>query len=848
MSLRWTTGIIIAVTVLVLTGATYGLAQFLITDGFDELETAAARRNIDRAVNALDREVAELDTLIIDWAYWDDTYDFLQTRNPAYLQSNLPGETLPALAVNAFVLLDLDGQAVVTRGADSDGAPTAVPPQLIAAVGLEQLPPAGELDNWRSSGVALVDGEPWLFAARPVLRTNETGPARGLLIMGRRVDDTLVASLSDQTRLQVSIGTSVAEDLPPGSDDGPSFEPVAGNLLVAYTEVPTANGGPIIVRVDLPRDIAAEGRRVTRNVTLTILGAGLLLGVVTFVLLDTIVVRRMRVLGAGVRQVAAGGDLSGRVPAFGHDEVGQLAQDINHTLAALEESEGRYRRLVATAADGIFVIRDARATFANDAGLRIFGVEQRVLQARDFATFFAPADRERVYRLVETLGQQEAARLDGTVIRPDGEQRAVEMVATRVNAEADHGIQIVMRDVTEREREARARAEFDRKLQETQRLEGLGLLAGGIAHDFNNLLMAMLGNASLARLHAAGNPQVTEALKEIELATQRASELTRQLLAYAGGGKLVVNLVDLSELVRETGELMRAAITKNATLVVDTPDGLPAVEADATQLRQVVLNLITNASDALGNGSGRITVRTGATQRDAESLRGLLGGDRLQPGEYVFVEVTDTGSGMAPEVRDRIFDPFYSTKGPGRGLGLAAVLGILRSHGGGIEVLSAPGTGTTFRVFFPSTGKVLPKAPPAPATVGERMRGTILLVDDDVTVRRVARAVLEEIGFTVLIAGNGQECLEVMQERGHTVDAVVLDLLMPVMDGQEAARRLRAAWPDVPILIASGHSGDALPPDIARDPLVRFAQKPFGVAALATALRDLLGRRASRTA
>ncbi len=252
--------------------------------------------------------------------------------------------------------------------------------------------------------------------------------------------------------------------------------------------------------------------------------------------------------------------------------------------------------------------------------------------------------------------------------------------------------------------------ELERKIEATQRLEGLAVLSGGIAHDFNNLLMAILGNAGLARLSVAGDSAAVEALAEIETAAERAADLTRHLMAYAGGGKLVVEEIELAALARDTAQLMRRVIRPGAELDIDLPERLPAIEGDATQLRQIVMNLIANASDSLPDDSGdsgrprRIGVRAGVMQCDARYLAKALSAEGAAPGEYTFIEVRDTGSGISPEVRARMFEPFYSTKGPGRGLGLAAAIGIVKSHRGAFALESAAGHGTTIRVLFPTIG------------------------------------------------------------------------------------------------------------------------------------------------
>lgn len=397
-------------------------------------------------------------------------------------------------------------------------------------------------------------------------------------------------------------------------------------------------------------------------------------------------------------------------------------------------------------------------------------------------------------------------------------------------------------DLTERRRAEAARDQFERQLQETQKLESLGILAGGIAHDFNNLLTGVLGNTSLAMVEAAPGSDTHQYLREIREASLRAAEMCRQLLAYSGKGRFVVSPQDLGMLAEESAQLLRLSISKKAAIRFELEAGLPAVDVDATQIRQVIMNLVINASDALGDEGGEITVRT--------SRRSVAHGTRmagpavslLAPGEYVSLEVADTGAGMTPETQARIFDPFFTTKATGRGLGLAAVLGIMRGHRGTIGVRSEPGRGATFHLLFPAVDRTPPpgaaEAVPAEQWTG---RGRVLVVDDEPSVRKATARILDLLGFEAVQAADGREAVEIFRRAPASFVLVLLDMTMPILDGVQTSTELRQIRSDLRIVFMSGFNEQDSIIRFSGEGLTNFVQKPFDMEVLRNALREVLG-------
>ncbi|HEU4697890.1 MAG TPA: PAS domain-containing protein [Gemmatimonadales bacterium] len=392
------------------------------------------------------------------------------------------------------------------------------------------------------------------------------------------------------------------------------------------------------------------------------------------------------------------------------------------------------------------------------------------------------------------------------------------------------------------------RRQAEEALRQAQKLESIGVLAGGIAHDFNNLLTGIMGNASLAlrSLPPETLTRTAPLLEDVVRASERAADLTQQLLAYAGKGRFFVKPVELPALVREIGSLVRTSVPKKVALQLQL-EACPPIEADASQLQQIVMNLILNAAEAIEDAPGVVTVTTGPVRLDAATARARFRGFDLAPGDYAQLEVRDTGCGMDAETLARIFDPFFTTKFTGRGLGLAAALGIVRGHHGAIAVESAPGRGTTFTVAFPAIASAPPPAPTAPGGGAARAggegadaRGVILVADDEEVVRRIARAVLEEQGFTVEVAGTGLEALERIRRAPRRFRLVLLDMVMPVMGGEEAIGQLQALTPDLPVIVTSGYGELEALRRFEGARIAGFLPKPFTARQLADAIRAAL--------
>jgi PAS domain S-box-containing protein len=398
-------------------------------------------------------------------------------------------------------------------------------------------------------------------------------------------------------------------------------------------------------------------------------------------------------------------------------------------------------------------------------------------------------------------------------------------------------------DITQRKDAESEKLLVERRLLEGQKLESIGVLAGGIAHDFNNLLTGIMGNANLAALEISPNSRVQQNLKQIEIASQRAAELCQQMLAYAGKGRFVVQRVELGSLVESTVPLLRASISKKAELHFDLETGLPSIVADPTQMRQIVMNLVINASEALGEQDGEIFITTRLVRPTAD----YFGGAALTPPElnqdFVLFQVRDTGCGMSAETLAKIFDPFFTTKFAGRGLGLAAVQGIIRSHKGGLKVTSSPGAGATFTLLFPVTGGATEAHQTRRTTSTPwRQEGLALIIDDEDHVRGVTEGMLHSCGMRTESARDGYEGVDLFRAKPHEFDVVVLDMTMPRLTGEETLQYLREVRPDVRVLFMSGYNRREVVDTLAGSGVLSFIQKPFTLDGLREQLKFVLSQ------
>lgn len=410
----------------------------------------------------------------------------------------------------------------------------------------------------------------------------------------------------------------------------------------------------------------------------------------------------------------------------------------------------------------------------------------------------------------------------------------------RISICGEDRVMSVIRDISDRRKAEQERQQLEDQVRHAQKLESLGILAGGIAHDFNNLLTAIMGNTSLAML-GNDNPHTNKNLQNIEKASLRAADLCSQLLAYSGKGKFVVDAININDLVNEMSKLLFVSISKKVKIEFNFSKNIKYFEADPTQIRQIVMNLITNASEAIGEKNGIIQINTGTEFCDKNYLKNTFFDDNLKDGEYVFIEVVDNGSGMNKETINKIFDPFFTTKFTGRGLGLAAVIGIVRGHRGAIEIDSARGQGTKFKILFPVSTNSFEKAEfKEEIPVEWKGRGTVLVVDDDDFIRSLGKTTLEQAGLDVITATDGKDAVNIYKKRFNEINLVLMDMTMPNLNGEETFKKLQKINAGVKVILSSGYSEQEATKKFNNSSLQGFLQKPYRPADLIYKIKDLI--------
>jgi PAS domain S-box-containing protein len=500
---------------------------------------------------------------------------------------------------------------------------------------------------------------------------------------------------------------------------------------------------------------------------------------------------------------------------------------------ALQESAVEWQATFDAIRDGVALLDVHGVVQRSNAALpAMLGLEQREIAGRSLDELIPPAAGDPP--LVEVL--DDLCRTKAERVR--GERTFSIAIDPRTDAaEKRRGGVAIVTDITERKL-------LDRQLWHSQKLESIGLLAGGVAHDFNNLLVGILGNASLA-LDSLGEPEKARPLLEDVLrASERAAELTRQLLAYAGKGRFVAGPIDLSGLIEELVPLIQTSIPRKVRLTLDLRHDLPPIHADKTQIGQLAMNLIINAGEAIQDEAGAVIVTTAMRKVSTDELGAFLT-DRKEAGDYAVLQVRDTGCGMDEETLKHIFDPFFTTKFLGRGMGLSAALGIVRGHKGALKVTSAPAQGTGFEVLFPVCAKVLAQAQPRARAALVQGRGTILVVDDEEIVRNFLRQALTRAGYEVLLADNGIEALGVFSRNASRISLVLLDLMMPMMSGEETLQHLLAMKPGVLVIVSSGQSEEECMRRMREPQAAGFIQKPYNFTSLAAKVQEVLGTMAA---
>lgn len=605
--------------------------------------------------------------------------------------------------------------------------------------------------------------------------------------------------------------------------------------LQAYRSVPEVGGGCIVALID-QAEAFAPTRKLRRDVATASIILGLMAISLSF-LIAQIVAHPIDRLGQRARSLQEG-DFDSPVPRRGPAEIqtfadtfAAMAASLRDSRVALEKSSEQVRDVLESIGDSFIACdHDWRCTYVNQRALSLARLTRGELVGKNLQELLfdhlSVSTRSQLIRSMENRVEVHCEEL----FAPTDCWFEVYCYPSR------DGLAIFARDETERKL-------MTERLQQTQKLESLGVLAGGIAHDFNNLLTGIMAGASVAREQLTEDHPLQSTLDDVLSAAERAAILTRQLLAYAGKGQFVIQPLNLSQLVRDLSPLLRTSIPKTVTVELDLAADLPAVEGDSAQIQQLIMNLVINGAEAIGaEQMGTVRVVTQVRNVDAPLAEYTFAGNEVAPGQYVVLEVYDDGSGMDEATTSRIFDPFFTTKFAGRGLGLAAALGIVRGHHGALRVQSSPGNGSTFEVIFPvGDAEAAPRLESRTRGSG-RGSGTILVIDDEETARQAARVVLEHHGYAVVLAEDGRKGVESLRRLGENVSLALLDMTMPVMSGEQTLEALQKVRPDLPVILTSGYDQSEAARRFVGKRIAGFIQKPFTSVGLAEHVRAILAK------
>ncbi len=745
MKLRYKIFLIVIITNLTLTGALYFMIRRIVLSNFSKLETRETKNNLGQAHNALQAMVDNLHSKSSDWAIWDDDYQFVQDHNQTFIDSNLQNQSLQNLKIDLIAFFDLQGHVIQTKAIDSATGSDVVFPQDVTRRITENRLYFHEHEIDREySGILVVSGQPLLISLHPIVRSDATGPARGTLMFGRYLSPKIVERLSQTTHLNLDIRWVDDPGLPNAFQEAKEhlqkedtfIRSVGLEAIQSYLLIPDIlKKSALILSVDASRATYAQGLHTTRYLLFSLLANGIACAVVLLFSFENKIVKRLGNLSQDVGEIGRKQDFSGRVTAVGKDEIGNLAESINHMLKTLE----------------------SKVTETGILNENLKNTQNQLIQA--------------------------------------------------------------------------------------QKMEAIGELAAGIAHDFNNLLGVISGYASLLGEEFKDNPKASKKLTTIQKSATRGANLTRELLGFARKGKYEKKTLDLNQVVKEAQSIFKESLHKNVSSKTTLEETLWPIEGDSSQIMQILMNLVINACDAMPEG-GEISITSQNTTFEPQKTPH----PDLKPGPYVHLSVTDTGTGIPKTLLSKIFDPFFTTKaqGKGTGLGLSMTYGIMKNHEGAVTVESETGRGTTFHLYFPKSNSEAATTHPDPSSEKVKKKITIpavLIAEDEECLRDLYRDYFSKYfpETKVLIACDGEEALEIFREHHAELTLVLLDVMMPKIQGIQAYKEMGKLKRDLKAIFISGYAESGPIAQLRQTGRVGFIQKPFETQKLLVEIEAILG-------
>jgi PAS domain S-box-containing protein len=850
MTLRTKTLCIIGTMLGCLIAALYFSSRAILLQSFGTLEDRCTADNVQRALNAFSNDLFNMDRFLRDWAAWDDTCKFVEAPkdNKHFAESNLVDTVFTDQRLDIMLFFNAAGQPVYAKSFDRNRTKEVpIPESLKARVSPDSLLLRHPSVKSAHRGVLLLPDAVMLIVSQPILSSANEGPIRGTLIFGRYLDEAERKRLADTVNLDLYICRVGASNMcadcramwPSLLKSGRILtKPLDDKSISGYALVNDIYGKPaLIFRTVTPRDIFHQGLASIRYLLVSLLIVGFAIGATIVILLQRQVLSPLTRLGGDLSDIGARGAPSGRVPVSGRDELADLALAINGMLSALEktqdalrESEHKYSMLLRNIPQRIFykdensVYMLCNKSYADDLGItpdEIVGKTDYDFYPKELAEKYQADDEQIIRAGIAKIIEEEYPN--------DGRMCTVQILRAPVrdSAGAIVGVFGIFWDITERKR-------MEVELIKSQKLESLGVLAGGIAHDFNNILTAVLGYLSLAGSIATLDGEALDLIRGAEKAAMRAKDLTHQLLTFSMGGTPVKKVFSLSTLLRDVADF--AASGSSVKCEFSIPKDLWSVNADEGQISQVVNNLVINAVQAMPEG--------GTIQITAENVPA---GKREAPGlgdkDHISIRIRDHGIGIPSGYLQKIFDPYFTTKQRGSGLGLATCYSIIKNHGGMITVQSESGKGSTFCVYLPAAAQ----APTPAETTGGKIingMGRVLLMDDEETVRDVGEKMLRYLGYEVACVPDGASMLTAYREarqKGSPFDVVIMDLIVSGgMGGKEAIKHLLDIDPGARAIVSSGYANDPIMADYSAHGFSGVVAKPYRIEELGVELRRVL--------
>ncbi|GEM_PF-5333472 len=973
-----------------------------VLSSFADIENKNLIDNVKAIRNSIVADEQDLDALVKDWAFWDDTYDFIVTGNKAYLKSNITDSTFTDQGLDFILYFDNRGKLVFGKYFDHEKK---------KQVPLESRFLSRVEDLTNGPGIITINDKIYMLAKEPILTSENTGPSRGSLVMGRRMDNNIFHPIAPRqaTRIEWTYLDELSKDKIKEIEgrNGIAFYTINDELVSGYILFRDSSDRPsILVRIIMKREVFLQGLKTIRSITLIIVATFIFMLFLAVFSYEFVTMPRFQLIIDTIDRIKHSNDFSKRIPLGRYDRLikdeitsimryinefisiisdlyekqkhinetleskikerteeleieieqrktteselkdreqrfREMAENIRDGLLIIEEKspvfvnrrlremmgvqdeeltmehfwklvepecletirdffsqakqgknifdtsfwikrddgkrryihvsyfkfepenrssriyltftditsqkiiEERYRSVVENAHEAILVLQGGKIRFINSKAIEAVGYSGNDIQNTDFLNFIHPDDYETVNTLYNIYRRE--GKIPETVVRivkRDGSILWVEANVTKITWEEKDAALVFLNDITAQKTAEAEKEKLSEQLYQIQKLSSIQNLAGGIAHDLNNILTPVLGFTDLAMTEFQNPPQLMEYLINIKNNTHRAADLIKKLLAFSRKQFLLKESIDLNKLINELSPILERLIEENIVIHYALSEDLPPIKADKNQLEQVIINLTSNARDAMPSG-GTLTISTSMIEPDDDFHRKY---PEAEKEKYVSVSISDTGIGMDSETLNNIFEPFFTTKefGQGSGLGLSVVYGIVKQHGGIIDVKSSPGKGTTVEIFFPAA---------LPDVVSEKVKKIeeketisfidgkgkkILVVEDEEVIRSFIKNVLEKQNFEVKIAKNSKEAEREFLESPQSYSLLITDLVLPDISGLDLISRLHTIRPDLPCLISSGYSTDSYENSLLENERVKLLKKPFTLSELNKVMSSLI--------